>query len=66
MLVDQPTGTPTNKVAAAGIGGAIAVVLVWVTGLFGVDMPGEVAAAFTVILAFAAGYFTRERSGQGV
>lgn len=44
------------KVAAGGAAGAASVVLVWVAGLFGLDVPAEVASAFTVLLSFAAAY----------
>jgi hypothetical protein len=52
--------TPTDKVAAGGAASLAAVVLAWVAGELGVDMPAEVAAAFTGLLAFAAGWFKRE------
>lgn len=48
--------SPTPKVAAAGIAGSITLVGVWVAGLFGLDVPPEVAAAVTAIIATAAGY----------
>ena len=44
------------KIASAGAAGALTVVLVWVLSLFGVEIPSEVAAAVTIIIAFAAGY----------
>lgn len=47
---------PTTKVQAAGVGGAGAVVLVWVLGLFGIDMPAEVAASVSALIAVGAGY----------
>jgi len=59
------TATPTPKVAAAGISGAVALIIVWVAGLFGLDVPPEVAAAFTVILAFVAAYFKTDASSPG-
>lgn len=52
---------PTSKVTAAGAGGALAIVLVWAAGLAGLDMPAEVAAAITVLVATAAGYLKTER-----
>jgi len=51
---------PTAKMQAVGVAGAGAVVLVWVAGLLGIDMPPEVAAAIAVLLNFAAGYFKTE------
>lgn len=44
------------KIAASGIAGALTVVIVYVLSLVGVNVPTEVAAALTVIIAFAAGY----------
>lgn len=44
------------KVQSAGIGGAIATLIVWAAALAGVDVPGEVGAAIATIAAFAAGY----------
>jgi len=47
---------PEKKVTAAALAGAIATILVWILNLAGVDMPAEVAAALTTILAAVAGY----------
>lgn len=51
---------PEPKVSAAGAGGAFAVVLVWTLGQAGIDMPPEVAASVTVLLAFAAGWLRHD------
>lgn len=52
---------PTAKVTAATLAGAITTVLVWGLKEFvGVQLPGEVAAALTTIMAFAAGWITSE------
>lgn len=50
--------TPQPKVAAAGIAGAITVLVVFAVNLIWPDVviPPEVASAFTAIVAFAAGY----------
>ena len=45
------------KVAASSITGAASIVLVYLAGLFGLEVPAEVASAFTVLLAGLAGYF---------
>ena len=52
--------TPSTKVTAAGLGGALAVLLVWVLGLVGADPPATVAAALTTLCSFAAGYLVKE------
>lgn len=46
------------KVAATGAAGAATVILVWMLGLFNVDMPAEVAAALTTLIGTAAGWFS--------
>lgn len=51
---------PTNinpKVAAGSLGGAGAVLIVWILSLFNLSPTPEVAAALTTILASLAGYF---------
>ena len=50
---------PTPKVIAATAAGAATVLLVWIAGLFGLEVPPEVAAAATVLLTAGAGYLKR-------
>lgn len=59
---DQVSSSPTNKVAASGIGGSISVVLLWtVKQFFNVEIPQEVAAAVATVISFASGYLVREK-----
>ena len=51
---------PKPKVAAGGVAGALTIVLVFVAGTLGLDVPPEVASAFTVLVSFAAGYIKSE------
>jgi hypothetical protein len=52
---------PTQKVTSAGAAGAFVTIVVWLVGaVTSVEVPGEVAAALTTIVAFAAGYLVRE------
>lgn len=51
---------PTEKMSAAGLAGAVSVLVVFVAGAAGLDVPPGVAAALTSVLAFAAGYVKRE------
>lgn len=44
------------KVESAAWAGAVTVLLVWVAGLVGVEVPAEVASAVTVLVAAGAGY----------
>lgn len=49
--------TPQPKVAAAGIAGAITVLVVFGLKQFAhIEVPAEVAAALTAVISFAAGY----------
>jgi len=59
---NQPTSQPTAKVAAAGIGGSITIIIVYlVQTLFNTEIPPEVASALTALIAFLSGYFVREK-----
>lgn len=61
--VEQPTSAPTNKVAAAGIGGALTSILVWIVSVTTkVEVPPEVAAAGATVVAFILGYLVPERA----
>ena len=55
--------------SGAGTAGAVTVVLVWLLGFKGVDMPGEVASAVTAIItaggAAAVAVFNAHRRGGG-
>lgn len=50
--------TPVPKVAAAGIAGAVTVLVVFAVNLIWPELviPNEVAMSFTAIVSFAAGY----------
>lgn len=52
---------PDSKVAAGGIAGAIATVLVWVGAQVGIDMPAEVGAGFATLIIFAASYIKKAK-----
>ena len=59
---DQVSAKPTAKVSAAGVGGSISVVLIWlVSTLFNTEIPPEVAAALATVVSFASGYIVREK-----
>lgn len=44
------------KTTAAGIAGAATLLIVFILGQFGVEIPADVASAITVIIAFVAAY----------
>jgi uncharacterized protein involved in cysteine biosynthesis len=52
----QESKEPRPKVAAAGFGGAVVTVLMFLAPLVNVEIPAEVAAASATIVAFAAAY----------
>jgi hypothetical protein len=47
---------PEKKVTAAALAGAIVTILAWILHMAGVDVPAEVSAAITTVLAAVAGY----------
>jgi hypothetical protein len=51
---------PKKKVAASGVGGAAAVVVLFALSSVGVDLPPEVSNSVAVLVAFAAGYMKAE------
>jgi len=61
-LVSQPSAAPTRKVTAVMMAGAGATVLAWLAGHFGLNVPPGVESAFGVLIAGAAGYFTKDRA----
>lgn len=64
-ITPKAPAAPTSKVTATGTAGAAALVLIWILGSVGVEMPAEVAAAATALIATAAGYLKREYRGTG-
>lgn len=55
-----------QKVQAAGAAGAVATLLVWLATFAGVEVPAEVAAAVTTLLATAAGWLKTEPAPSAV
>ena len=55
-----------KTVLTGGAGIAVAPILIWVLGLFGVELPAEVAAAIAGLLAAAVAYFVPAKSGKYV
>jgi hypothetical protein len=50
---------PVAKVTAAGLAGSLTILLVWIAGLFDLDVPAEVASSFTALAAAGAGYIKK-------
>lgn len=53
---------PTRKVAAGGVAGAVALLIVFVAGEFGLEIPPEVASAVTVLLTAGVAWLKRDES----
>ncbi|WP_314148246.1 hypothetical protein [uncultured Leifsonia sp.] len=53
---------PTVKVVAGGAAGAAVTIAVWIAGLFGLEVPSEVAGAAVVLVTFAAAYVVPDRT----
>jgi hypothetical protein len=62
VLITQPSGRPTRKLAAAGVSGAATTLLLWALDSLGIALDAEVAAAITTAAMGIAGYMTRERA----
>ena len=60
----QAASGKTVLTGATGI--AVAPIIVWVLGLFGVEIPAEVAAGIAGLLAAAVAYFVPAKSGKYV
>lgn len=56
---------PVPKVTSAGAAGALTTLAVFIAGRFGVDVPADVAAAGTTIIATVAAYMTPWSYGTG-
>ncbi len=48
----------TPKVAVGALAGAISVILVWIITKCGIEVPPEIASAFTTVISALASYFT--------
>lgn len=54
-----PHRRPERKVNAAGLAGAVTVILVGVAGRLGLEIQPEESAALTLLIAYGAGYLRR-------
>ena len=64
--MNSGSNAPVPKVVAAGLGGALATLLVWLLAAFGgPEVPAEAAAALSALLAFGAGYLRQPASEDG-
>lgn len=59
MTTPNPNPAPDPKVVAAGVGGAVTTIIIWLLVRFaGVETPPDVAAAIATLIAIAAGYLS--------
>lgn len=57
---------PSAKTGLTVIAGAIVTVLVWIATMNNIEVPGQVAAAVTTIIAGIVGYLVPAKSGKYV
>jgi hypothetical protein len=60
IVIRQSTDI-SDKVAAGGVSGAATLLVVYTTGLFGVEVPPEVAAAAVLLVSTTVAYFRADR-----
>lgn len=53
--------TPDRKVGAGALAGALAIILIWIISLFGVEVPGAVGAAIATVFGFLTAYIVPSR-----
>ena len=53
--------TPTKKVGAGALAGAVSVIAVWALQQTGVNMPAEISSAFTTLLTFATSWYVADQ-----
>lgn len=58
--------TISNKTAVTGLSGTAVVLLVYLVGLFGVELPAEIAAAVVTLVTALIGYLLPAKSGRYV
>lgn len=59
--MNQDSFAPSNKMTATGAAGAIVTIILYALSSRGIQVPPEVAAALTILVAFAAGYLVQEK-----
>lgn len=62
--MNRSVSAKTTATGGTSIGGGV--LIVWVLSLFGVEVPGEVAAAIAGLIALVVAYFVPARSGKYV
>ena len=61
----NPSATPTNKVLAGALAGALAAILTWVVKTFAhQDVPAEIGVAVSTVITFAVQYMVPDSNNQ--
>lgn len=63
-MVTQVDSTPTAKVTAGTLAGALATVLIFMSQQFGIEMDAGTGAAIAVLLGYVAAYMKKSRPGD--
>ena len=53
---------PSRKVQQGGVGGAVAMIVMFFAAQFDIVIPAHVAGAFVLVATFVSSYFTRDRA----
>lgn len=51
-------GKTERKVIQGGLWGGVTIILIWIMGMFGLEVPSEVAQAFTIVISQSAAWWT--------
>lgn len=62
MLVNQPSSTPTNKVAAGLSAGLAFSFINFLLGRYNLVLPPELAPVLGTVLSFVAAWFTKDKA----
>ena len=64
----QANSAPIRKVTAAGIAGVLVTIILWLLSAFApeLEIPEEVAAALTTVIAFIVAYFVPPAESDGI
>lgn len=59
---NQPSSSPVPKVKAAGVGGAVSAVIIFIVSTLwpNIEISAEVGAAFATLVSFFSAYMTRD------
>jgi len=57
-MIKELKKAPTKQVANGGLAGAATIIIVWAASAWGLEIPPEIASAFTVVIMALIGHST--------